>query len=163
MLTILCDRIINRGLEPIHNAASFGHCNVIELLIEKGANVNAVDRWAWTPLHESCTRDKLDVAALLIRRGADVTRKNCDGKSPLDLCAEGSDLRALLTGDYRKSELLEAAKKGDEKTLMQLLTPLNVNAQATDGRKVSFSILFIIYPALYVTILFCLLSLLLYI
>jgi hypothetical protein len=115
---------------------------VIELLIEKGANVNAVDRWAWTPLHESCTRDKLDVAALLIRRGADVTRKNCDGKSPLDLCAEGSDLRALLTGEYRKSELLEAAKKGDEKTLMLLLTPLNVNAQATDGRKVCFSILF---------------------
>ena len=76
------------------------------------------------------------MVALLIRRGADVACKNCDGKSPLDLCPEASDLRALLTGEYRKSEFLEAAKKGDEKTLLQLLTPLNVNAQATDGRKV---------------------------
>lgn len=128
------------GLEPIHNASSFGHCDVIELLLERGANVNAVDRWEWTPLHESCTRGKLDVAALLIRRGADVNRKNGEGKSPLDLCSEvgsnGADLRLLLTGEYRKSEMLEAAKKGDEKTLLQLLTPLNVNAQATDGRKV---------------------------
>lgn len=134
------------GLEPIHNASSFGHCDIIELLIERGANVNATDRWQWTPLHESCTRQKLDVAMLLVRRGADVTRKNSDGKSPLDLVctpeAHTSELRLLLTGEYRKSELLEAAKKGDEKTLIQLLTPLNVNAHASDGRKV-ISIFFI--------------------
>lgn len=131
------------GLEPIHNASSFGHCDVIELLIERGANVNAVDRWEWTPLHESCTRQKLDVAALLIRRGADVNRKNSDDKSPLDLCPDGSDLRLLLTGEYRKAELLEAAKRGDEKTLLHLLTPLNVNAQASDGRKVRFLFFFL--------------------
>lgn len=123
------------GLEPIHNASSFGHCDLIEILIEHGANVNAVDRWEWTPLHESCTRQKLDVAMTLIRRGANVNLRNFDGKSPLDLCPEASDLRLLLTGEYRKNEFLEAAKKGDEKSLLQLLTPLNVNIQATDGRK----------------------------
>lgn len=102
--------------------------------------MNAVDRWQWTPLHESCARGKLDVAALLVRRGADVNLKNSDGQSPLDLCPEGSELRLLLSGEYRKAELLEAAKKGDEKTLLQLLTPLNVNSMATDGRKVKIII-----------------------
>jgi tankyrase len=125
------------GLEPIHNASSFGHCEVIELLLEHGANVNAADRWQWTPLHESCMRAKLDVALLLVRKGADVNRKNLDGMSAIDLCPDGSDLKLILTGEYRKSELLEAARQGDESTLLTLLTPLNVNINASDGRKVN--------------------------
>ena len=41
------------------------------------------------------------------------------------------------TGDYKKEELLEAARGGNEEKIMALLTPLNVNSHASDGRKVS--------------------------
>ena len=41
-----------------------------------------------------------------------------------------------LTGEYKKDELLESARSGNEEKLMALITPLNVNAHASDGRKV---------------------------
>ena len=37
--------------------------------------------------------------------------------------------------DYKKDELLEAARSGNEEKLLALLTPLNVNCHASDGRK----------------------------
>lgn len=40
-----------------------------------------------------------------------------------------------MTGDYRKEELLEAARSGNEDKILSLLTPLNVNCHASDGRK----------------------------
>ena len=42
-----------------------------------------------------------------------------------------------VAGEYKKDELLEAARSGNEDKLMSLLTPLNVNCHASDGRKVS--------------------------
>ena len=42
----------------------------------------------------------------------------------------------FYTGEYKKDELLEAARSGNEEQMMTLLTPLNVNCHASDGRKV---------------------------
>jgi len=44
-------------------------------------------------------------------------------------------VKSILTGDYRKEELLEAARSGNEEKLVSLLTPLNVSSHASDGRK----------------------------
>nr|3UTM_A Chain A, Tankyrase-1 [Mus musculus]3UTM_B Chain B, Tankyrase-1 [Mus musculus]5HKP_A Chain A, Tankyrase-1 [Mus musculus]5HKP_B Chain B, Tankyrase-1 [Mus musculus] len=55
------------------------------------------------------------------------------GKSALDLADPSA--KAVLTGEYKKDELLEAARSGNEEKLMALLTPLNVNCHASDGRK----------------------------
>lgn len=41
----------------------------------------------------------------------------------------------MLSGDFKKDDLLEAARGGNEDKLMDLLTPLNVNCHACDGRK----------------------------
>ena len=43
--------------------------------------------------------------------------------------------QAVLSGDFKKDELLEAARTGNEQILQQYLTPLNVNCHACDGRK----------------------------
>jgi hypothetical protein len=52
-----------------------------------------------------------------------------------------------ISGEYKKDELLEAARSGNEEQMMALLTPLNVNCHASDGRKVllSFVDFFFIY------------------
>ena len=42
----------------------------------------------------------------------------------------------MFAGEYKKDELLEAARSGNEEKLASLLTPLNVNCHASDGRKV---------------------------
>ncbi|KAI0235048.1 Poly [ADP-ribose] polymerase tankyrase-2 [Lamellibrachia satsuma] len=40
-----------------------------------------------------------------------------------------------MTGEYKKDELLESARSGNEEKMMSILTPLNVNSHAGDGRK----------------------------
>lgn len=125
------------GLEPIHNAASFGHHEVVLLLIKYKANVNAKDNWCWTPLHEACLKNKLDVVVALVRNHADISIKNLDGKAPLDLCESNSVIKLILSGEYGKEEILEAARNGNQEKLIQLLTPLNVNCHASDGRRSS--------------------------
>lgn len=40
-------------------------------------------------------------------------------------------------GEYRKDELLEAARSGNEDKIINLLNSTNVNVHAGDGRKVS--------------------------
>uniref|UniRef100_A0A8C2QA09 Poly [ADP-ribose] polymerase n=1 Tax=Cyprinus carpio TaxID=7962 RepID=A0A8C2QA09_CYPCA len=121
------------GLISLHNACSFGHAEVVNLLLQHGADANSRDNWNYTPLHEAATKGKIDVCIVLLQHGAEPTIRNTDGRTALDL-AEPST-KAVLSGDYRKDELLESARSGNEEKLMSLLTPLNVNCHASDGRK----------------------------
>ncbi|KAF4106883.1 poly [ADP-ribose] polymerase tankyrase-2 isoform X2 [Onychostoma macrolepis] len=121
------------GLISLHNACSFGHAEVVNLLLQHGADANSRDNWNYTPLHEAAIKGKIDVCIVLLQHGAEPTIRNTDGRTALDL-AEPST-KAILTGDYRKDELLESARSGNEEKLMSLLTPLNVNCHASDGRK----------------------------
>lgn len=121
------------GLIPLHNACSFGHAEVVQLLLKHGADPNARDNWNYTPLHEAAIKGKVDVCIVLLQHGADAGIRNTDGKIPLDLADPST--RAVLTGDYRKDELLESARSGNEEKLLSLLTSINVNCHASDGRK----------------------------
>lgn len=49
------------GLIPLHNACSFGHAEVVQLLLKHGADPNARDNWNYTPLHEAAIKGKTDV------------------------------------------------------------------------------------------------------
>ncbi|XP_052772153.1 poly [ADP-ribose] polymerase tankyrase-1-like isoform X2 [Mya arenaria] len=121
------------GLIPLHNACSFGHAEVVQLLLRHGADGNARDNWNYTPLHEAAIKGKIDVCIVLLQQGGDPNIRNTDGKTALDLADPSA--KAVLTGEYKKDELLEAARSGNEEKLMSLLTPLNVNCHASDGRK----------------------------
>ncbi|XP_056631369.1 poly [ADP-ribose] polymerase tankyrase isoform X2 [Diorhabda sublineata] len=121
------------GLHPLHNACSFGHADVVRLLLEAGANPNTRDNWNYTPLHEAAIKGKVDVCIALLQHGADVNIRNTEGKTPLEVADVST--RPVLTGEYRKDELLEAARSGAEDRLLSLLNPLNVNCHASDGRR----------------------------
>uniref|UniRef100_A0A674AXR3 Poly [ADP-ribose] polymerase n=1 Tax=Salmo trutta TaxID=8032 RepID=A0A674AXR3_SALTR len=123
------------GLVSLHNACSFGHSEVVNLLLRHGADANSRDNWSYTPLHEAAIKGKSDVCIVLLQHGAEPTIRNTDGRTALDL-AEAST-KAVLTGEHRKDDLLESARSGNEDKLMALLTPLNVNCHASDGRKSS--------------------------
>ncbi|XP_021431458.2 poly [ADP-ribose] polymerase tankyrase-2 isoform X1 [Oncorhynchus mykiss] len=123
------------GLVSLHNACSFGHSEVVNLLLHHGADANSRDNWSYTPLHEAAIKGKSDVCIVLLQHGAEPTIRNTDGRTALDLAEEST--KAVLTGEYRKDDLLESARSGNEDKLMALLTPLNVNCHASDGRKSS--------------------------
>uniref|UniRef100_A0A5K3ET97 Poly [ADP-ribose] polymerase n=2 Tax=Mesocestoides corti TaxID=53468 RepID=A0A5K3ET97_MESCO len=121
------------GLIPLHNACSFGHTDVVQMLLAAKSDPNAQDNWHYTPLHEAAIKGKVDVCILLLQAKADPLMKNLDGKTPLDFAKGPTAL--VLVGDFRKSELLEAARMGKEEKLISLLTPQNINCHADDGRK----------------------------
>ena len=58
-----------RGLVPLHNACSYGHYEVTQLLIEHGACVNVADLWKFTPLHEAAAKGKFEICKLLLKVG----------------------------------------------------------------------------------------------
>jgi ankyrin repeat protein len=80
---------------PLHWAAHKGHVDVIRLLLEKGANVNAQDKDRWTPLHWPAVRRDVDVVRLLLEKGANVNAQEKDGWTPLHLEASGGMLMWL--------------------------------------------------------------------
>lgn len=76
---------------------------------------------------------KIDVCIALLQHGADANIRNTEGKTALELADPAT--KPVLTGEYKKDELLEAARSGNEERLLQLLNPLNVNCHASDGRR----------------------------
>ena len=70
----------------MHKAAWHGQKEVAELLIAKGADVNAkFDKISGgTPLHIAADKGHKEIAELLIAAGADVNAKDKGGESPLD-------------------------------------------------------------------------------
>ena len=81
---------------PLHYATFGGRKEVVELLIDSGADVSAKDVGGWTPLHLAAGGDHKEIAELLIAEGADVNAKNVDGETPLDLVGTRKSWSRLL-------------------------------------------------------------------
>jgi ankyrin repeat protein len=69
---------------PLHYAANK---EIAELLIAKGADVNAKSNTGYTPLHEAAMWGYKEIVELLIAEGADVNAKTIGGGTPLHRAA----------------------------------------------------------------------------
>ncbi|XP_071037938.1 ankyrin repeat and SOCS box protein 3-like [Parasteatoda tepidariorum] len=56
---------------------------MFELLIEKGANINAGNNIGKTLLHSAVLSEEDEIVELLLKKGADVEAKDCFGSTPL--------------------------------------------------------------------------------
>ncbi len=75
------------GRTRLHKAAMRNKKKIVELLIAKGADVNAADRYGFTALHYASQRGHAETAGMLIEKGADVEAKNHYFYTPLHLAA----------------------------------------------------------------------------
>lgn len=68
-MTSVCVPVLSwgSGLVPLHNACSYGHYEVAELLVRHGASVNVADLWKFTPLHEAAAKGKYEICKLLLK------------------------------------------------------------------------------------------------
>jgi ankyrin repeat protein len=74
------------GSTPLHMAAWKGNAEVVALLLEAGAGVDAQSQnghYGGTALHAAAHGNHKEVAELLIACGADVSATSCNGRTPL--------------------------------------------------------------------------------
>ena len=98
---------------PLLVAAASGYCEMVQLLLDKGANVNVQvscmqSHWkvwvGWpltnlqclgtlsTPLHEAAAANSLDIVDCLLEAGADLSAQNIAGEVPFD-CSTSVEVR----------------------------------------------------------------------
>ncbi len=72
-------------LRALHSGAAGGSCEIVERLLQAGANVNASHQGGHTALHAAAGAGRLDMVRVLLAHGADPTAKSEDGKTAFDL------------------------------------------------------------------------------
>eukprot|EP00930_Biecheleria_cincta_P044846 TRINITY_DN30898_c0_g1_i1.p1 TRINITY_DN30898_c0_g1~~TRINITY_DN30898_c0_g1_i1.p1 ORF type:complete len:242 (+),score=62.05 TRINITY_DN30898_c0_g1_i1:64-726(+) len=97
------------GYTPVMAAASWGHAELLKILLERDAGaVNVADTDGDTPLHHVAQAEELEeeqvrsVLQLLLAHKADPNLQNNDGKTCLELCG-----RAVLEDEEMETEEAE--------------------------------------------------------
>ncbi|KAG8562735.1 hypothetical protein GDO81_015790 [Engystomops pustulosus] len=106
----------DRGYTPLHIAAICGQSQFIDLLISKGAAVNATDYHGFTPLHLACQKGHQKIALLLLHYKSSRDIQDNNGNTPLHLaCTYGHEdcVKALVYYDVNSCKMDCGNEKGD--------------------------------------------------
>ncbi|XP_027667094.2 LOW QUALITY PROTEIN: protein phosphatase 1 regulatory subunit 16A [Falco biarmicus] len=115
------------GLTALHQCCIDDYGDVVTVLLEAGADVNARDSELWTPLHAAATCGHLRLVQLLIQRGADLLAVNSDGNMPYDLCEDEVTLDCIETSMAEQGitqEKIEEARAATERSMVQEIRQL---------------------------------------
>jgi ankyrin repeat protein len=128
----LATRNAGSGNTAVHAAAGQGHREIVYVLLQHGADVNALNAWGETPLHCATARDDLKTMAYLLECGAgiDVCMPGSDTGTPLwraagklsltgvrFLLEHGADPRRI--NDVKKQSPAQSAHRGFEEACRQ--------------------------------------------
>lgn len=98
------------GKTGLHIAATYGHYQMMEVLIGQGADINGTDKNGWTPLHCCAKAGFLDVVKLLTTAGASPKVETNYGCAPIWFAAsEGHNdvLKFLMHKEHDTYGLME--------------------------------------------------------
>jgi ankyrin repeat protein len=98
-----------RMVSPLHNAAAQGHTRLVNMFLERGANVNATDWHGNTPLMNAAYFGRLDISKILITKGAEVNAMSKQGQTALvaAIYSGNQELVAYLLSQGANPELGE--------------------------------------------------------
>ena len=127
-------------------ASGNGYTDVVEYLIEKGANINQKMREDVTPLMWACVKEQIDIMELLIKKGADINVKDEEGDTPLMhasnygymdivemLVEKGANVNEVTNG--KRTALMKAVMNEHYEIAEYLIANgAHVNAKDSDGK-----------------------------
>uniref|UniRef100_A0A0E0LXD9 ADP-ribosylation factor GTPase-activating protein AGD3 n=1 Tax=Oryza punctata TaxID=4537 RepID=A0A0E0LXD9_ORYPU len=93
------------GFSLLHLACHVADVGMVELLLQYGANVNAIDSRGRTPLHQCILKGRHIHAKLLLSRGANPQVADQDGRTALQCAIDGGtsdDEILVLLEDYTR-------------------------------------------------------------
>lgn len=120
------------GLTALHQCCIDDNEEMMKLLIEYGANVNAEDSEKWTPLHAAATCGHLHLVRYLISRGSNLLAVNADGNMPYDICEDEAALDYIEGEMARRGVTQELIDETRASTELQMLRDLK--QMAAEGR-----------------------------
>ncbi len=106
----MCQKLIARdadvnkpGWTPLHYAATSGHLDVMHMLLDNHAYIDAASPNGSTPLMMASMYGTTDAVKLLLEAGADPTLKNAQGLSAIDFAwrVQKEDAVALIAAAVR--------------------------------------------------------------
>ncbi|XP_050300624.1 protein phosphatase 1 regulatory subunit 12C isoform X7 [Anthonomus grandis grandis] len=101
------------GATALHVAAAKGYIDVMKILLQCGADIDAQDVDGWTPLHAAAYWGQKEACHLLVESLADLDSKNYVGQTAFDLA--GSSMLSLLDDLKQKQNKEEVNKRKAKK------------------------------------------------
>ena len=99
-------------VSPIVLASALGYTDIVELLINNGADVNLTINNGFTPLHYAAGWGNLDTVQLLVKRGAILDKDNDFGDTPLLLAAQEQQMEAVKILAISGADIEDRNKEG---------------------------------------------------
>ncbi len=91
--------------------------DMVEFLVERGADVNRGDNEGWTPLHATASCGFLSIAKYLLEHSANVSAVNNDGELAIDI-SESDEMEDLLEQEINKQGINCDESRNTEERLM---------------------------------------------
>ena len=141
----------NNGLgigPPLLYAVDKGQIEIVELLLDKGADIDSIDVSQQTALMVASGMGHFGIVELLLKRGANVNATENDGYTALIYASSGEDghpeiVKLLLEkgADVNASEndgytaLIYASQNGHTEIVKMLLDTTKINVRTTESRQ----------------------------
>lgn len=138
-----------RGKTALHIATAHDRVDIVQLLLQHEASVNACSDGGWTPLHNACDKGCVEIVQILLREKAHINSQLLNGVTPLHLAAQGGhrevvecllerpDLKRRVRDTFGSTPFLRAAQC-KRRDIVLLLAPFNnVESLSEDVRDAS--------------------------
>lgn len=132
----------SQGATPLHYATESNSYDLVELFIERGANLNTTDKQGKTSLHKV---KSIKVAKLLVKHGADINAKDNSGCNPIHNASGGTFdpkvMNDIVSAIFPPSLTSKTqSEQIDRKSIVSFLLEAgaDINAKDNEGRSPIF-------------------------